>query len=213
MTTVVDFENVVRAWVEAISGRQCYIQEQMGPEPPPEQYCTIYMLNIEYPQYDTLERTCVPGDLPANTQYFIRVRGQARVTFAVSAWGGAAHDVMRVCNRLRNSLQSDRQWHIGDPENGIPAGLFTVSGLGESGNIIPIPEEYEGERRQRAEFNLTLHTALEDVFEVGFFDEVDITCRVDGDKERTIRVGINDVNWEALEEGWDAIDTNWELIG
>ena len=204
MTSVVDLENKVRKWVEDISGRECYIQEQMGPIPV-DPYCTIYMKEIVFPGYDVLTHECITVGVPPNESkiFQLSIRGQAQVTFAISAWGGTAARVMQLCSTLRNAIQADQRW----------TDLWTISGKGLLGSIISIPEDFEGERRQRAEFNLTLHTALQDNFVVDHFDETEITCTIDGNKEATIRVSIDDLTYGTIDILWSEIQTPWGLLG
>lgn len=215
MTTIKEFENAYRKFVEHYGGHNCYIQEQMGPDPEPE-YFTIYINDITVPQYDIVDHQIVqidPEDEDAGCKLQIRVRGQAMVTLAISKWGGTATEVMQSLSRVRNAIFADQRWQqFIDNDREIPD-LWSISGKGQIGAIIPIPLEYEGERRYRAEFPLTVHTAFEDVWDVDHFNEVDITCRVEGKGERTIQVGIDDDTYGTIATVWNEIDTNWELLG
>lgn len=205
MTTVIELENKVREWVELISLRECYIQEQMGPIPV-DPYCTIYFKELAFAQYDVVDYQCVledPQDPESAKSLVLTVRGQAMVTFAISAWGGTAAEVMTISNRLRNSIQADPRW----------TDLWTVAGKGLVGPITSIPEDFEGERRQRTEFNLTLHTALQDNLEVDHFNETEITCTIDGNKVRTVVIGIDDDTFNSVNLTWEEIESIWELLG
>jgi hypothetical protein len=162
-TDIKTLENNLRAFVETISGRDCYIQEQMGPVPA-DPYCTIYNKQIEFPQYDVVNYEFIDPDC------FIKVRGQAIITFAISAWGGPAHECMTISNKIRNALQVDTRY----------LDLWPIAGLGQMTPILSIPEEYEGERRQRTEFDLSLHTALTETFLVDYFDKTDIDINANG---------------------------------
>lgn len=207
MTDIVTFENIVRSWVETASSRDCYIQEQMGPVPK-DPYCTIHMKEISFPQYDVLNYECNGDTLD------LTVRGQAMVTYAISAWGGTAAQVMATCQRIRNSIYSDSRYYQYENAARELPGLWSIAGKGMVGNIIVLPEEYEGERRQRAEFDFTLHTTLQDTFDQDYFDEITGVCNVDnGDKIGTITIGINDADFAVINDDWQNLDTIWSLIG
>lgn len=166
MTTIQQIENTVRQWVETVSGRDCFIQEQMGPVPV-DPYATIYLQPIDHQPHDTSTYDDVEGE---QTQ-----RGLALVTFSISLWGG--DDVMQVANRVRVSTEADSRIYD----------IYQESGKGAVGNIQDLTSEYEGNRQRRAEFNLSLYATLSETFDVECFDKTDFTTP-DGDTET---IGLN----------------------
>lgn len=170
VTTIENLENVVRAWVEGASGRDTYIQDQMGPIPS-SPYCTIFMMPIEDLGGNEYTYSADPGDPDEQIK---TVMGNALVTFAISAWGG--NDVMTVINRVRNSINSDQRY----------TDLWVISGKGPVAEIIQLPFVIDGNRRQRAEFKFSVYASLSEDFVVDYIDKVDLT--IDGD---TVRVGTD----------------------
>ena len=170
-TTVVDLENAIRSWVEEISGRDTYVLEDMGPAPvnkesgKPTRYATIHLMPIDHLPYDVRRYNVVnPGTPEEVTNETIR--GLVKVTFAISMWGGKTSEVMQDANRVRASVVSANRFKD----------ILTIAGRSEVTDILQLPEEYEGLRRQRAEFNLSLYTTLVETFEVECYETVSVTA-------------------------------------
>lgn len=163
MSTIENIENVVRSWVEAISGRETYIENQMGPTPE-NPYCTVHIQSAKYMPYDVKTYDFDNGQQT--------MRGQTLITFAISCWDG--QDVLQVANRIRRSIEADaRRFDI-----------FSISGKGAVSDVQDLTAEYRGELQRRAEFNLSIYTVLNEIFDIECFERTNLT--VGGDEAVTI---------------------------
>lgn len=169
-TTIEILENTVRSWVEDISGRHTYILEDLGPLPvdennEPAPYATIHMMPIDHLPHDVKSyETLNVGQL--DEKQVETIRGLVKVTFALSFWGGTTTEVMTIANRVRASVMSANRFKD----------ILVISGRSHVSDIIQLPEEFEGNRRQRSEFNLGLYTTFDESFDVEYYETVSVTA-------------------------------------
>jgi len=168
-TTVEKLENTIRALVETITERNTYVLEEMGPVPT-NPYCTIHLQPARQLDHDVKE---YDHDNDVQT-----IRGLTHIRCTIAAWGGSSTENMTKMKRMQASLQADAR--IFD--------LYAIAGKGEVTEIVQLPDEYEGERRQRAQFDLGLYTTLPEEFAVECFDKVDITCE---STSETVTIGTD----------------------
>ena len=170
MTTVENLIQTVCGWVETVApGRQCVIQNDVGPTPPAK-YTMVHFSILDTKDWDTVSTS---EDGLTET-----VRGQCIVTIAISAIGGT--DSREVANRLRNSLHASARWED----------LWTIMGKGATGDLIDLTSEFRGKLRPRHEFTLSGETALFDDFNSDYFDQMDVTTKV-SDLEETFTIGTD----------------------
>lgn len=170
MTTVAELENTVRSWVESVSGRDCYLQNQMGPAPA-DPYCTVWIQPIEHFNHDVKTYDFVTD--PANPTQ--DMRGLALVTFVISVWNG--DDAISVANRIRVSTGADARIYD----------IYNEAGKGDVSIIQDLTTEHNGVLERRAEFSLSIYATLSETFGVECFDKTDFTTP-DGD---TATIGTN----------------------
>lgn len=140
----------IRDWVEAVTGRACYIQNQMGPQPIPDPYATIYLRDFD-PQGH--QRATLNDDGDVET-----VTGHAACTFSISLWQGT--NTLALSNKLRSSI-----W--GHARN---FDLWEICGKGAVGDIRDLTSTFGRKFEPRHEFDFTVHAALAETFTGEYFD-------------------------------------------
>lgn len=153
MATQTEIENTVTAWIgEILPDREVQIEDSDLP-PPSTPYVSFIVSSILVFPYD--EKTYSQDNLSET------LRGLSQIEIKVSVWDGAA---IRDATRLRISLTSDFSLYS----------IYSLMGRSEIGNVINLTGDYEAKRRARAEFTIKGYTNLNETFDTGYFDRIDI---------------------------------------
>lgn len=158
MTTLLEIENAIRAWCEAVSERPTYPEPLNGPMPSGD-YCTVH---VGEDQAEEMTPTALSADGLTET-----VTGRTRLVIDVVVLRG---DAGAVATRLRRSLSASARY----------TDLWPLMGYGSADPVRDLSVIQSANVRPRHEFRWYAHAAINEEFASDYFDKAEINGTVIG---------------------------------
>lgn len=158
MTTLIDIENAVRSWCEAVSGRPTY-KEPLNRAMPAGDFCTVH---VAEDQAEEMTPVTLAEDGLNET-----VTGRTRLVIDVVALRG---DAGAVASRLRRSLSASARY----------TDLWPLMGYGSADPVRDLSAIQSANVQPRNEFRWYAFAAINEEFAADYFDRTEIDGTVIG---------------------------------